>query len=121
MNDPARANIQMTSKTAKVNKNFSFAGIVMEKEVFGFLFNNPESFNAFSQILNYLNKLKPIPDSEIRVTFDAELNDLVYQVNIPETVDFCEYLKILDDFSDFLANHFSHSVFQQHTLYLKYV
>ncbi len=110
MRDTARLNLTSTSfEVAKQqpHKSIKLKGVEIDHKVLLFLLKHENIFNVFGELIDFIDKIKPIPDSEIKVEYDEDMDELNYEIEMPESITFEERIKISDAFSGFTWNNYS--------------
>lgn len=119
MRDTARLNLTSTSfEVAKQqpHKSIKLKGVEIDHKVLLFLLEHEDIFNVFGELIDFIDKIKPIPDSEIKVEYDEDMDNLTYEIEIPNSVSFEERMKISDTFFDFVWDNFPKEIRIKNTL-----
>ncbi len=121
-NDAARLNNISAFKPLKtgLNKSLLINGVKLDKEVLEFILENKSVYNSFTSILKFIEELKPIKDSEVKISYDDDFYQLRYYIEIPRNTTFEDEMTILDKFFTFKVENFSEDVIKKNTLHTYY-
>ncbi len=99
-------------------KSIVLKGVKIDQDVLLFLLNNEETYNSFGSLIDFIDKIKPIPNSEIKVTFDEDFYSLRYYIKVSDEMTFEEDMTISNKFFYYIWDNFSKEIQHKNSLHL---